>query len=121
MTNSGTDSQVNQVDKKSEATDTNSKTPKKPVEKRQNVKRNEQESLIYCGPNLPNNMLQRYAVFIDGIPEYLKDEVTKCEEIKMLLVPVEKFAGIEQKIGQNGTVENARFKAVLKYLKEQAV
>ncbi|MDD4599623.1 hypothetical protein SDC9_04141 [bioreactor metagenome] len=72
------------------------------------------ERLIYCGPNIPGGILQRYAVYKGGLPAHLKDVFEKCPAIKLLFVPVVDLAKTEQVISTKGTPENTWYQEVLK-------
>lgn len=74
------------------------------------------ESLIYCGPNIPGGVLQRYTVFRGGLPIYLEELFEKCPAIKLLFVPVEDLARMEKAIAVKGSPENIYFNEVLQFI-----
>lgn len=76
----------------------------------------EQERLIYCGPNIPGGVLQRYTVYKGGLPAHLGDLFAKCPAIKRLFVPVTDLAQAESAIATKGTPENAYFNEVLQFI-----
>ncbi|WP_425057620.1 hypothetical protein SCACP_21370 [Sporomusa carbonis] len=73
------------------------------------------ERLIYCGPNIPGGILQRYTVFKGGLPEHLGSLFEKCPAVKTLFVPVTDLARSEQAIATKGTPENINFNQVLEF------
>lgn len=78
----------------------------------------EPERLIYCGPNIPGGVLQRYTVYKGGLPEYLSALFDKCPAIKSLFVPVADLARAERAIATKGTPENAFFNEVLQFVQK---
>jgi hypothetical protein len=76
----------------------------------------EPERLIYCGPNIPGGVLQRYTVYKGGLPAHLGDLFAKCPAIKRLFVPVTELARIEKAIANRGTPENAFFNEALQFI-----
>lgn len=76
----------------------------------------EQERLIYCGPNIPGSALQRYTVYKGGLPVHLGDLFAKCPAIKRLFVPVTDLARVEKAIATKGTPENAFFNEALQFI-----
>jgi len=80
-----------------------------------------QEQLIYCGPNIPGGILQKYTVYVNGIPRYLSDLLIKCPAIKSLIVPIEQFSQTEQAIKQKGTPQNMFYNQILEYFKKGGV
>jgi hypothetical protein len=79
------------------------------------------EQLIYCGPNIPGGVLQRYTVFKGGLPGHLNELFDKCPAIKQLFVPVNEFTRMEKAIATKGTLENAYFNEVLKFVSKGGV
>lgn len=75
----------------------------------------EPERLIYCGPNIPGGILQRYTVFKGGLPEHLGSLFEKCPAVKTLFVPVTDLPRVNTAVGTKGTPEHAAFQAVLQY------
>lgn len=74
------------------------------------------EQLIYCGPNIPGGVLQRYTVFKGGLPTHLEELFNKCPAIKLLFVPVADLARTEKAIATKGTPENDYFNEVLQFI-----
>ncbi|NPV30657.1 MAG: hypothetical protein HPY58_13625 [Firmicutes bacterium] len=74
------------------------------------------EQLIYCGPNIPGGVLQRYTVFKGGLPAHLEELFNKCPAVKLLFVPVTDLARTEKAIATKGTLENAYFNEVLQFI-----
>lgn len=79
------------------------------------------EQLIYCGPNIPGGMLQRYAVFKGGVPVHLGGLFDKCPAIKLLFVPVANLSRVERAIETKGTPENAYFNEILQFISKGGV
>lgn len=84
---------------------------------------NENEPVIYTGPNIFDMALQRFQVFKGGLPPYVSRAIEKIPEIKPLIVPVSELENMREKIDKSGTQE-ARFfndiqKAVVKLKKER--
>jgi hypothetical protein len=79
-----------------------------------------QEQLIYCGPNIPGGVLQRYSVY-KGIPGYLNDLFNKCSAVEKLFVPVKELAKTEKAIKTKGTPENTFYYQVMKFIEKGGV
>jgi hypothetical protein len=73
------------------------------------------ERLIYCGPNIPGGILQRYTVFKGGLPEHLGSLFEKCPAVKTLFVPVTDLPRVDQAIATKGTPEHSAYQTVLQY------
>ncbi|WP_312523534.1 hypothetical protein [Anaerospora sp.] len=74
------------------------------------------ERLIYCGPNLPGGLLQRNVIFKGGISPHLKAVTSKCPEIKALFVKPEDLSRVNTALGQQGSLENLRYQAVMDFI-----
>jgi len=77
--------------------------------------------LIYCGPNIPGGVIQRYTVFKGGIPGHFNDLFEKCPAVKKLFVPVEELAKTERAISTKGTPENTFYYQVMKFIEKGGV
>jgi len=75
------------------------------------------DRLIYCGPSLPNGMLNRYSVYKNGIPIHLKSVYEKSEALRGLLVSVSKFSNVEKKLGELGSEERRLFQKIEEEIK----
>ncbi|GAV24806.1 hypothetical protein ciss_07390 [Carboxydothermus islandicus] len=73
------------------------------------------ERLIYCGPNIPGGILQRYTVYKGGLPSHLGELFEKCPAVKRLFVSVEDLARVETAIATKGTPEHSAFQEVLQF------
>lgn len=73
------------------------------------------EPLIYCGPNLLGSKLNQFSVYQGGYPIHLEKELTECESIKRLFVPVNKLAVTMSAISMPGTPESIWFEEIMKY------
>lgn len=71
------------------------------------------ESVVYIGDSIPG--LAQYTVFQNGIPEYLKQDIEKCQAIKELIVPVSKLGSLRGQIYIQGTREYLLNKTIRKY------
>ena len=85
----------------------------KPVLKRTKKKDNEIVKTVYCGPTI-RNVAKQYAVFINGIPEELKNIMDGYPYLKNLMVSVDDFSTIRAAVETNGTPENVIFNKFLK-------
>ncbi|MEC1744121.1 hypothetical protein [Schinkia azotoformans] len=73
------------------------------------------EPLIYCGPNLLGSKLNQFTVYQGGYPIHLEKELSECESIKRLFVPVSKLALIMSAISNPGTPESIWFEEINRY------
>jgi len=74
------------------------------------------EALIYCGPNLPNGELNRYAIYRNGVPKHISKHVEKCAAISHLFIPVSKLNEVKQKMQSPGNKENTWYTQVVQYV-----
>ena len=59
----------------------------------------------YCGPTV-KGIAPQYTVFVDGLPEKLKEKVEQVPLLNALIVPLDKLAETRVKIDQEGAREN---------------
>lgn len=76
------------------------------------------ERFIYVGPPYKGGKLQKYQVFIGGLPTHIGEVFEKCPQIKNLFVPVGNLAEVEKAIAKAGTPLNKYYRAVLLAQKE---
>lgn len=62
-------------------------------------------TVTYCGPTV-KGIAPQYTVFVDGLPEKLKEKVEQVPLLNALIVPLDKLAETRVKIDQEGTREN---------------
>ena len=62
-------------------------------------------AVAYCGPTV-KGIAPQYTVFVDGLPEKLKEKVERVPLLNALIVPLDKLAETRVKIDQEGTREN---------------
>ena len=62
-------------------------------------------AVAYCGPTV-KGIAPAYTVFVDGLPEKLKEKVEQVPLLNALIVPLDKLAETRVKIDQEGTREN---------------
>ena len=74
----------------------------------------ETEPVIYTGPNVFTEDLQRFRVFRGGLPPEVKRAIEKIPDIEPLIVPVSELENMRQKISRPGTNESRLFNAVQK-------
>lgn len=79
------------------------------------------EALIYCGPSLLGGLLNKYAVYQNGLPVHLEEQLKECPSIKRLFVPVSIFPDVEMKIATAGTAENVWYREILSYIQGKRV
>lgn len=96
----------------------NSKKETTTTTKKSRNSSNANEQLIYCGPNLPKGILNRFTVFRNGFPKYLEKHFEKCDSIKKLCVPVDQTGKVIQSIDKRGTAENLWFTKINEFIKE---
>ena len=72
------------------------------------------ESVIYVGPNVFSLALQKYQVFLGGLPPYVERAIEKIPGIKQLIVPVSELENMRAKIAKSGTREARIFYNVKK-------
>lgn len=71
-----------------------------------------EQSLIYCGPNLPKGVLNQFTVYRGGIPRHIDSYVEECPAIKRLFVPVDDMSSFMTKAAEPGTSEHVWFSQV---------
>lgn len=91
-------------------------TKKKTSTKSKEIKEEQKDSYIYCGPNL-GMKLPAFTILIGNTPKILKKELEECESIAKLIVPVKEFPKIKDNILIAGTKENIYYRNILEYLK----
>ncbi|SFT03208.1 right-handed parallel beta-helix repeat-containing protein [Paenibacillus sp. BC26] len=65
---------------------------------------------IYAGPTLPEEGLQQFDVFMDGIiPTYLQSLLATNKDVDLLMVAMEQFSDVYVAAGTPGTPENAAY------------
>lgn len=62
-------------------------------------------TVVYCGPTV-KGIAPQYTVFVDGLPEKLKEKVEQVPLLNALIVPLDKLAETRVKIDQEGAREN---------------
>lgn len=75
-----------------------------------------QAPVAYCGPTI-KGIAPQYTVFVDGLPEKLKEKVEQVPFLKALIVPLDKLAEMRVKIEQDGTRENILYKKATDLMK----
>ena len=85
----------------------------KPVSKKIKKKDNEIIKTVYCGPTI-RNVAKQYSVFINGVPEELKNIMDIYPYLKNLMVSVDDFPATRVAVETNGTPENIIFNKFLK-------
>ena len=78
------------------------------------------EQVIYCGPAIPRGGLGAFAVFIGGVPDFVRKLIDQCPEIGGLIVPVGQLAVTRAAVSKKGTEEHRLFEAVKKHKWEVA-
>lgn len=73
-------------------------------------------TVAYCGPTV-KGIAPQYTVFVDGLPEKLKEKVEQVPFLKALIVPLDKLAEMRVKIEQDGTRENILYKKAADLMK----
>lgn len=76
------------------------------------------EQLIYVGPNVSSERLNRFAVFKNGLPQHMDEIFVACPAIKKLFVNVDKLSDTLEKINKTGTAYNSWYSQVTAYLKK---
>lgn len=75
-----------------------------------------QAPVAYCGPTI-KGIAPQYTVFVDGLPDKLKEKVEQVPFLKALIVPLDKLAEMRVKIEQDGTRENILYKKAADLMK----
>ena len=73
-------------------------------------------AVAYCGPTV-KGIAPQYTVFVDGMPEKLKEKVEQVPFLKALIAPLDKLAEMRVKIEQDGTRENILYKKAADLMK----
>lgn len=73
------------------------------------------KTLIYCGPTINNGEISQYAVFQGNLPEHVKKHLEAEAAVKELLIPVQDFVAVKNRIYQKGTREQLLFEKALNY------
>jgi hypothetical protein len=71
--------------------------------------------LIYCGANLPEGILQQYAIFKNGLPKILIEHIQRCPAIGELMVTPDQLTKVRANIAIKGTRENLLYQQTLEY------
>lgn len=74
------------------------------------------EQLIYVGPNIASERLNKFAVFRGGLPTHADAVFAACPVVKKLFVPVEKLTETLEKISQTGSAFHTWNSQVAAYL-----
>ena len=72
--------------------------------------------LIYVGPTV--KQLTRYASFVGGKPEHLKEHFEKCKVLEKLFIDTKDFAAFEQQLTDASSVETMLYNKVQDYFSE---
>ena len=70
---------------------------------------------VYCGPSV-RGLARQYTVFTGDVPDELENFLKEHPAAKALLVPVEKFAEMRNKLDKPGSAEFILFNQVKKEL-----
>lgn len=73
--------------------------------------------LIYVGPTI--KQLTRYASFVGGRPEHLKEHFEKCKVLEKLFIAPEKFTEFEQQLTDASSVETMLYNKVQDYFQSE--
>jgi len=74
-------------------------------------------SKIYVGPNIPQDGLNRFKVYQNGMPEHLANLFTACPTVNKLFVDVDDLSEVLNQIEQTGTAYHTWYAAVVDYIK----
>ena len=91
-----------------------------PFKKKKTVSAAHSGPWIYCGPELPG-VVKRNTILKGSLPPLLEEQITRCPEIKKLLVPPQRLQGTRERVGVAGTAENLFYSRILEYRKELKV
>lgn len=72
---------------------------------------------IYVGPTV--KQLTRYASFIGGLPEHMKEHFDKCKVLEKLFIHTKDFADFEQQLSDANSVESTLFNKVKEYFQSE--
>lgn len=72
-------------------------------------------AVAYCGPTV-KGIAPQYTVFVDGLPEKLKEKAEQVPFLKALIVPLDKLAEMRVKVEQGGTRENLLYQNAVSVL-----
>ncbi len=75
------------------------------------------EPVAYIGPDI-KNIVFKGTVFEGGIPEALRNKISKIPALKGMLVPVSNLAAAGAEIAKQGTMLNNLYQAVNLKLRE---
>ncbi len=74
------------------------------------------EKLIYIGPGLSRGRLNRYSIYIGGLPIHLEGEFSQCPKLAKLFVPISKLSEAEKELEKQGTPLHKYYTEVLNKL-----
>lgn len=91
-----------------------------PKNNKNDVKKIEEsvESVIYLGPDI-KNVLRTNVIYINGLPNIIKDYIKKCPSIEKLFCKTSKINEFKQKLKEKGTIENIHYNKVIEFLKKE--
>lgn len=76
---------------------------------------------VYCGPNLPGGMLQRYTVYKGGLPAHIEEIIKDCPEMKILMVEPAGLQKMRQDVETPGTAAQIAYSTVADFIKNGGV
>lgn len=79
------------------------------------------DHLIYVGPNIASERLNKFALFRGGKPERFNDLFGACPAVEKLFVDVDNLAAVLEKLARTGTAYNTWNAQVQAYLKTKKV
>lgn len=74
-------------------------------------------SLVYVGPNVPKEGLNRFRVYQGGTPERYDELFKECPAIEKLFVDVEKLSETINLIGKTGSAYHTWYAESVNYIK----
>ena len=68
------------------------------------------ETLIYCGPNVPSLNLRQFDTFNNGLPKHLSEVVTKNKALNAMFKPISKLVATRNNLNIKGSSDYLLFK-----------
>lgn len=78
--------------------------------------RKKPKTVVYCGPNIGNGLLQQNTVLNNGVPKFIENHIEECPAIMELMVPISELSTTSEKLKEKGSKENTMYQQIVEYL-----
>jgi hypothetical protein len=67
------------------------------------------DTLVYIGPNIISVGLQQFAVYREGIPAFIQPKVAECPDLKEMFVPISQLNSARRALSRQGSQLRAQY------------